>query len=155
MLRDELVSDFHPDRLWWSCGLPCGLDPTGRPPASRARPPASRPRFLSLVSPSRLVAQPPADVTPCSPWPLLDPIPLPPLPLQPPPKKPNIVVIFGDDIGQTNISAYSKGLMGYRTPNIDRIAREGMIFTDYYAEQSCTAGRSSFITGQCNIPGLG
>src|SRR5882724_9221209 len=65
--------------------------------------------------------------------------------------KPNILVIWGDDIGQTNISAYSLGLMGYRTPNIDRIAREGMIFTDYYAEQSCTAGRSSFITGQCTL----
>ena len=63
-------------------------------------------------------------------------------------RKPNILVIFGDDIGQTNISAYSFGLMGYKTPNIDRIAREGMMFTDYYAEQSCTAGRSSFITGQ-------
>jgi arylsulfatase len=66
-------------------------------------------------------------------------------------EKPNILVIFGDDIGQTNISAYSMGLMGYRTPNIDRIAREGMIFTDYYAEQSCTAGRSSFITGQATL----
>ncbi|MGH9869839.1 MAG: arylsulfatase [Candidatus Polarisedimenticolia bacterium] len=65
--------------------------------------------------------------------------------------KPNIVVIFGDDIGQTNVSAYSMGLMGYRTPNIDRIAREGMIFTDYYAEQSCTAGRSAFITGQATF----
>lgn len=65
--------------------------------------------------------------------------------------RPNILVIFGDDIGQTNISAYSFGLMGYRTPNIDRIAREGMMFTDYYAEQSCTAGRSSFITGQCTL----
>jgi len=63
-------------------------------------------------------------------------------------RKPNILVIMGDDIGQTNVSAYSMGLMGYRTPNIDRIAKEGMIFTDYYAEQSCTAGRSSFITGQ-------
>ena len=63
-------------------------------------------------------------------------------------RKPNILVIFGDDIGQSNISAYTFGLMGYRTPNIDRIAREGMMFTDYYAEQSCTAGRSSFITGQ-------
>ncbi len=62
--------------------------------------------------------------------------------------KPNILVIFGDDIGQTNISAYSMGVMGYETPNIDRIAREGVIFTDYYAENSCTAGRSSFITGQ-------
>src|SRR6476646_9374997 len=66
-------------------------------------------------------------------------------------KKPNILVIFGDDIGQTNVSAYSMGLMGYRTPNIDRTAKEGMIFTDYYAEQSCTAGRSSFITGQCTL----
>jgi len=66
-------------------------------------------------------------------------------------RKPNILVIFGDDVGQTNISAYSFGLMGYRTPNIDRIAREGMMFTDYYAEQSCTAGRSSFITGQCTL----
>jgi arylsulfatase len=67
----------------------------------------------------------------------------------PPAPHPNIVVIFGDDIGQTNVSAYSQGLVGYRTPNIDRVAREGMLFTDYYAEQSCTAGRSSFITGQC------
>ena len=63
-------------------------------------------------------------------------------------EKPNILVIWGDDIGQSNISAYTMGLMGYRTPNIDRIAEEGMIFTDYYGEQSCTAGRSSFITGQ-------
>src|SRR6202795_2039758 len=58
---------------------------------------------------------------------------------------------MGDDIGLTNISAYSMGLMGYRTPNIDRIAKEGMMFTDYYAEQSCTAGRSSFITGQATL----
>jgi arylsulfatase A-like enzyme len=65
--------------------------------------------------------------------------------------RPNILVIFGDDIGQTNVSAYSMGLMGYRTPNIDGIAKEGMIFTDYYAEQSCTAGRSSFITGQATL----
>src|SRR5262245_44760864 len=63
-------------------------------------------------------------------------------------RKPNILVIFGDDIGQTNISAYSLGVVGYRTPNIDRLAREGMLFTDYYAENSCTAGRSTFITGQ-------
>ncbi len=66
-------------------------------------------------------------------------------------RKPNILVIMGDDIGLTNVSAYSMGLMGYQTPNIDRIAHEGMIFTDYYAEQSCTAGRSSFITGQCTF----
>jgi arylsulfatase A-like enzyme len=63
-------------------------------------------------------------------------------------KKPNIIIIWGDDIGQSNISAYTDGLMGYRTPNIDSIARAGMRFTDYYAEQSCTAGRASFITGQ-------
>ncbi|WP_051089563.1 arylsulfatase [Eudoraea adriatica] len=63
-------------------------------------------------------------------------------------KKPNILVIWGDDIGQSNISAYTRGVMGYETPNIDRIAREGIIFTDYYGEQSCTAGRSSFIMGQ-------
>jgi arylsulfatase len=65
--------------------------------------------------------------------------------------KPNIVIIWGDDIGQSNISAYSHGVMGYKTPNIDRVAREGMIFTDYYAEQSCTAGRASFITGQSGL----
>nr|WP_280821101.1 arylsulfatase [Mesorhizobium soli] len=62
--------------------------------------------------------------------------------------KPNILVIFGDDVGQTNISAYSRGLVGYQTPNIDRIANDGMLFTDYYAENSCTAGRATFITGQ-------
>ena len=62
--------------------------------------------------------------------------------------KPNILVIWGDDIGQSNISAYTHGVMGYKTPNIDRIAKEGMTFTDYYGEQSCTAGRSSFIMGQ-------
>jgi arylsulfatase len=66
-------------------------------------------------------------------------------------QRPNIVVIWGDDIGQSNISAYSHGLMGYKTPNIDRIAREGVMFTDYYAEQSCTAGRSSFVTGQSGL----
>jgi arylsulfatase len=65
--------------------------------------------------------------------------------------KPNIVIIWGDDIGQSNVSAYSRGLMGYQTPNIDRIAKEGMMFTDYYAEQSCTAGRASFITGQSGL----
>jgi arylsulfatase len=66
-------------------------------------------------------------------------------------KKPNIVIIWGDDIGQSNVSAYSHGVMGYKTPNIDRIAKEGMMFTDYYAEQSCTAGRASFITGQSGL----
>ena len=72
-------------------------------------------------------------------------------PAAPSGRKPNILVIFGDDIGQTNVSAYSFGLMGYRTPNIDRLSREGMMFTDYYAEQSCTAGRSTFITGQATL----
>jgi arylsulfatase A-like enzyme len=69
--------------------------------------------------------------------------------------KPNILVIFGDDVGQTNISAYSFGVVGYKTPNIDRLAKEGVMFTDYYAENSCTAGRSTFITGQsCLRTGL-
>src|ERR1700757_5313796 len=63
-------------------------------------------------------------------------------------KKPNILVIWGDDIGYWNLSAYNRGQMGYRTPNIDRIAKEGAIFTDCYAQQSCTAGRACFITGQ-------
>lgn len=66
-------------------------------------------------------------------------------------EKPNIVVIWGDDIGLTDVSAYSFGVMGFKTPNIDRLAKEGMIFTDYYAEQSCTAGRSTFITGQLTV----
>ncbi|MCU4155284.1 arylsulfatase [Carboxylicivirga sp. A043] len=66
-------------------------------------------------------------------------------------KKPNIVVIMGDDIGFWNLSYNNKGMMGYKTPNIDRLAHEGMQFTDYYAEQSCTAGRSAFITGQMPI----
>jgi arylsulfatase len=70
-------------------------------------------------------------------------------------KKPNILVIWGDDIGYWNISAYNRGMMGYRTPNIDRIAREGGIFTDHYGQQSCTAGRAAFITGQsCFRTGL-
>lgn len=66
-------------------------------------------------------------------------------------EKPNMLVIWGDDIGITNISAYSDGIMGYHTPNIDRIANEGMRFTDYYGDQSCTAGRSTFITGQSGL----
>src|SRR5262244_780534 len=63
-------------------------------------------------------------------------------------KKPNILVIWGDDIGISNLSCYSHGLMGYQTPNIDGLAKQGMMFIDSYGEQSCTAGRSSFITGQ-------
>ena len=62
--------------------------------------------------------------------------------------KPNILVIWGDDIGQFNVSAYNMGMMGYKTPNIDRIAKEGAVFTDWYGQQSCTAGRAAFITGQ-------
>ena len=74
---------------------------------------------------------------------------------QAPGRRPNILMIMGDDIGYWNISAYSRGMMGYRTPNIDRIAREGAIFTDLYAQQSCTAGRAAFITGQsCYRTGL-
>ncbi|WP_281233826.1 sulfatase-like hydrolase/transferase [Flavobacterium gelatinilyticum] len=63
-------------------------------------------------------------------------------------KKPNILVIFGDDVGISNISTYGNGVVGYKTPNLDQLASEGIVFTDYYAENSCTAGRSSFITGQ-------
>ena len=66
-------------------------------------------------------------------------------------QKPNILVIWGDDIGQFNVSAYNNGMMGYRTPNIDSIAREGVLFTDWYGQQSCTAGRAAFITGQSPI----
>ena len=66
-------------------------------------------------------------------------------------KKPNVLVMWGDDIGQSNLSCYTRGLMGYQTPNIDRLANEGMIFTDSYAEQSCTAGRAAFLTGQCGL----
>ena len=66
-------------------------------------------------------------------------------------QRPNILIIWGDDIGQFNISAYNNGMMGYSTPNIDRIAKEGALFTDYYGQQSCTAGRAAFITGQSPI----
>src|SRR5271170_4390640 len=66
-------------------------------------------------------------------------------------KKPNILIIWGDDIGYWNISAYNLGMMGYKTPNIDRIAHEGALFTDWYGQQSCTAGRAAFITGQSPI----
>jgi len=65
--------------------------------------------------------------------------------------KPNILVIWGDDIGVFNISTYNQGMMGYKTPNIDRIASEGALFTDWYGQQSCTAGRAAFITGQSPI----
>jgi len=70
---------------------------------------------------------------------------------QAPARKPNILVIWGDDIGQFNISAYNMGMMGYKTPNIDSIAKQGAIFTDWYGQQSCTAGRAAFITGQSPI----
>src|SRR5688572_29896275 len=63
-------------------------------------------------------------------------------------KKPNILIIWGDDVGWWNVSAYNQGMMGYKTPNIDRIAKEGALFTDWYGQQSCTAGRAAFITGQ-------
>jgi len=63
-------------------------------------------------------------------------------------RKPNILILWGDDVGWWNVSAYNRGMMGYKTPNIDRIANEGALFTDWYGQQSCTAGRSTFITGQ-------
>src|SRR5260370_19851647 len=66
-------------------------------------------------------------------------------------KKPNVVVIMGDDIGMWNIGAYHRGLMAGRTPNLDKLAKEGMLFTDYYPEASCTAGRAPFITGELPI----
>ena len=78
-------------------------------------------------------------------------LPLCPTPALAADKKPNILVIWGDDIGQFNISAINRGMMGYRTPNIDRIASEGAYFTDWYGQQSCTAGRAAFITGQSPI----
>lgn len=67
------------------------------------------------------------------------------------PQKPNILIIWGDDIGQFNVSAYNMGMMGYKTPNIDSIAQQGAVFTDWYGQQSCTAGRAAFITGQSPI----
>src|SRR5881394_2669771 len=66
-------------------------------------------------------------------------------------RKPNILILWGDDIGYWNVSAYNQGVMGYRTPNIDRIAKEGALFTDWYGQQSCTAGRAAFVTGQSPI----
>jgi len=63
-------------------------------------------------------------------------------------KKPNILVIWGDDVGYTNVSVYSHGMMGYKTPNIDSLAKDGALFTDFYGQQSCTAGRSAFILGE-------
>ena len=72
-------------------------------------------------------------------------------PVQAADKKPNILIIWGDDIGYLNVSAYNQGMMGYKTPNIDRIAHEGALFTDWYGQQSCTAGRAAFITGQSPI----
>src|ERR1700750_3392841 len=68
-----------------------------------------------------------------------------------PARKPNILVIWGDDIGWYNVSAYNHGVMAYHTPNIDRVAKEGAMFTDWYGQQSCTAGRAAFITGQSPI----
>src|SRR6266581_3723243 len=70
---------------------------------------------------------------------------------QAPAKQPNILVIMGDDIGMWNIGAYHRGMMAGRTPNLDKLAAEGMLFTDYYAEASCTAGRANFITGELPI----
>ena len=70
---------------------------------------------------------------------------------QPAPRGPNILVVWGDDIGTWNVSHNSRGMMGYRTPNIDRLAREGVSFTDYYGQQSCTAGRAAFLGGNCPV----
>jgi hypothetical protein len=96
--------------------------------------------LLALSAVSRAAAQTP----PSPPGEKMGPA-APPT-LATPSTKPNILVIFGDDVGIANISAYSNGLMGYETPNIDRIAREGIKFQHYYGEQSCTAGRAAFLT---------
>src|SRR5215468_8731924 len=94
---------------------------------------ASRVRFASLIA---LAALPGASI---------------PAAAQAPAKKPNILVIMGDDIGWYNPSIYHRGDMGYETPNIDRIGKEGAIFTSWYGQQSCTAGRAAFVTGQSPI----
>src|SRR6187549_3722897 len=99
----------------------------------RICPPVSDPHASSAIS-QRVAAQPAQPRTTRSP--------------SMPTKKPNIVILWGDDIGIWNISHFSRGMMGYRTPNIDRIAKEGVTFTDYYSQQSCTAGRACFICGQ-------
>jgi arylsulfatase A-like enzyme len=82
---------------------------------------------------------------------LMMPRPARPFALQQPAKKPNILVIMGDDVGWFNIGAYHQGIMSGKTPNLDKLASQGMRFTDYYAEASCTAGRANFITGQLPI----
>jgi arylsulfatase len=74
-----------------------------------------------------------------------------PAPAQPQQQRPNILVIMGDDVGWMNVGAYHRGIMADKTPNLDKLAAEGMMFTDYYAEASCTAGRAAFITGQLPI----
>ncbi|MFM8330399.1 MAG: arylsulfatase [Candidatus Methylumidiphilus sp.] len=111
------------------------------PPAS-ARPPVAKTILYAALLALLTLAAPPAGAA--------EKTPAPAAPTTAPAgqAKPHIVVIWGDDIGQANVVAYTKGVMGYKTPNIDRVANEGVIFTDYYAEQSCTAGRSAFITGQ-------
>ena len=101
--------------------------------------------LLALSAVSRAAAQTP----PATPAPEMGPVA--PAATQAGAGKPNILVILGDDIGIANISAYSDGLMGYETPNIDRIAKEGIRFLHYYGEQSCTAGRTAFLTGQHGI----
>jgi arylsulfatase len=115
-------------------------------PATDATPALNRRSILlgstSLAAASALSSAAPAQLAQAQPA---------PAPAAPGGKKPNILVIFGDDIGVTNVSAYSNGLMGYETPNIDRIAREGITFLHYYGEQSCTAGRAAFLTGQHGI----
>ncbi|WP_446718078.1 arylsulfatase [Cupriavidus sp. OTU4054] len=111
--------------------------PAAPPPVATAPTPPAAPTSEATPAP---VAPPPAGASPVAAAPASAPAGRG--------GKPNILVIFGDDVGIGNISAFSHGVVGYRTPNIDRSAREGMMMTDYYAENSCTAGRSTFITGQ-------
>src|SRR5262245_56988473 len=106
-----------------------------------------------LAADGRLLTQPPAQAAPQSQAFVATAATLPALASQPTSsgKKPNILMIMGDDIGWFNPSCYHQGIMGYQTPNIDRIAKEGARFTDWYGQQSCTAGRAAFITGQSPI----
>lgn len=126
-------ADFHPfrtakaDLADSSAALPASERTTGQ--AGACCKGACKGELLAMAEPDSLAQAAPAEKPAAA-------------------KRPNIVIIWGDDVGQSNLSAYTLGLMGYHTPNIDRIAREGMLFTDYYGEQSCTAGRASFITGQ-------
>ena len=135
--QSPIPSEFRPDGR--GCAYPWSLLLNGNPSKVRSASknqrshtrcdpqPSGEALFLSLIILSFVLAGPPAEAGN---------------------KQPNILIIWGDDIGYWNVSAYNQGMMGYKTPNIDRIAKEGALFTDWYGQQSCTAGRAAFITGQ-------